>query len=190
MMRSGVFGAVLIVAAALPAHAESDIALSGTAALLTQYVDRGITNSAEKPAVQTEFDLTYKEIFYAGIWASNVNFGTGPNGQNIAILEVDYYVGVTPTLGKWNFDIATYYVSYPGAFDPAGNFDYFEFWSGVSRTLFADKLEVKLYNYWSPNYFGEPATTTCSSSATPGRSAKLDVSRPSLPAISAINGEP
>ena len=155
MMRSGVFGAVLIVAAALPAHAESNIALSGTAALLTQYVDRGITNSAEKPAVQTEFDLTYKEIFYAGIWASNVNFGTGPIGQNIAILEVDYYVGVTPTLGKWNFDIATYYVSYPGAFDPAGNFDYFEFWSGVSRTLFADKLEVKLYNYWSPNYFGE-----------------------------------
>ena len=100
--------------AALPAHAESDIALSGTAALLTQYVDRGITNSAEKPAVQPEFDLTYKEIFYAGIWASNINFGAGPNGQDIAILEIDYYVGITPTLGKWKFDIATYYVAYPG----------------------------------------------------------------------------
>ena len=104
MMRSGGLGAVLFVAAALPAYAESDITLSGTAALLTQYVDRGITNSAEKPAVQSEFDLTYKEIFYAGIWASNVDFGTGPNGQDIASLEIDYYVGFTPTSGKWNFD--------------------------------------------------------------------------------------
>ena len=28
-------------------------------------------------------------------------------------------------------------------------------WTGVSRNFFNDKLEVKLYNYWSPNYFGE-----------------------------------
>ena len=90
MMRSGSLAAVLFMAAAFPACAESDITLSGTAALLTQYVDRGITNSAEKPAVQPEFDLIYKEIFYAGIWASNVDFGTGPNGQDVATLEVDY----------------------------------------------------------------------------------------------------
>ena len=31
-----------------------------------------------------------------------------------------------------------------GAFDPNGNFDYFELWSGVSRSLFDDKLEIKL----------------------------------------------
>ena len=102
MMRSGSLAAVLFMAAALPAYAESDITLSGTAALLTQYVDRGITNSAEKPAVQPEFDLTYKEIFYAGIWASNVDFGTGPNGQDIASLEVDYYLGLCPNWGNGN----------------------------------------------------------------------------------------
>ena len=151
-MRWQVLGAVLSVAAALPAYAESEIALSGTAALLTQYVDRGITNSAEKPAVQSEFDLTYKELFYAGIWVSNVDFGATPNGRSFATLEVDYYLGATPKFGKWNFDID---VAYPGAFDPGGNFNYFELWTGVSRSLFDDKLEVKLYNYWSPNYFGE-----------------------------------
>ena len=120
LMRSGILGAALLGAAALPAYAESDLTLSGSAALLTQYVDRGLTNSAEKPAVQPEFDLTYKEIFYAGIWGSNVNFGTGPNGQDLADIEIDYYVGITPKVGKWNFDIATYYVTYPGAFDPGG----------------------------------------------------------------------
>src|SRR5688572_24121391 len=154
MTRSGCLPWVLFVAASLPAHAESDVTLSGTAALLTQYVDRGITNSAERPAVQPEIDLTYK-LFYAGIWASTVDFGAGPNGQDIATLEVDYYVGIAPAVGKWDFDIAAYYVAYPGAFDPNGNFDYFELWSGVSRSLFDVRLEVKLYNYWSPNYFGE-----------------------------------
>ena len=68
----------------------SEITLSGTAALLTQYVDRGITNSAEKRSVQPEFDLTYKEISYAGIWASNIDLGAGLNGQDIATLEIDY----------------------------------------------------------------------------------------------------
>jgi uncharacterized protein (TIGR02001 family) len=53
---------------------ESDITLSGNAAFLTQYAKRGFTLSAERPAVQAEFDLFYKKIYYAGIWASNVNF--------------------------------------------------------------------------------------------------------------------
>jgi uncharacterized protein (TIGR02001 family) len=147
-------GAGLLGAAALPAHAESDIALSGNAVFTTDYVFRGITNSAEKPAVQPEFDLTYK-IFYAGIWGSNVDFGSGPNGQNLASIEIDYWVGMTPTLGKWTFDIAAYYYTYPGAFDPGGEFDYVEIWTGVSRKFFNDKLELKLENYWAPENFGE-----------------------------------
>ena len=58
VMRSGILGASLLGAAPLSAYAESDLTLGGSAALLTQYVDRGLTNSAEKPAVQPEFDLT------------------------------------------------------------------------------------------------------------------------------------
>ena len=155
VMRSGILGAALLGAAGRPACAENDITLSGNTAFLTQYVDRGITNSAENPAVQPEFDLTYKEIYYAGIWGSNVDFGSGPNGQDLASIEIDYYAGITPTLGKWKFDIAAYYIAYSGAFDPGGEFDYVEIWTGVSRNLFKDKLELKLYNYWSPEYFGE-----------------------------------
>ena len=43
MMRRGILGGMLVWAAVLPAHAASDITLSGNAALLTQYVDRGLT---------------------------------------------------------------------------------------------------------------------------------------------------
>ena len=155
MMRLGILGAALLWAAVLPAYAESDITLSGNAAFKTQYVDRGLTNSAERPAVQPEFDVYYKEIYYAGIWGSNVDFGAGPNGQELADLELDFYVGVAPTAGKWNFDIAAYYVAYPGAFDPDGEFNYVEIWTGVDRSFFNDKLKLTIYNYWSPEYFGE-----------------------------------
>ena len=155
MIRSGILGAALLCAAVLPAHAESDFTLSGNATFATQYVYRGITNSAENPAVQPEFDLTYKEMFYVGIWGSNVDFGAAPNGQDLASIEIDYYAGITPTVGKWKFDIAAYYDTYPDAFDPDGEFDYFELWTGVTRSFFNDKLSLKLYNYWSPEYFGE-----------------------------------
>jgi uncharacterized protein (TIGR02001 family) len=155
MMRPGILGGALAWAAILPAYAASDLTLSGNAVLLTQYVDRGITNSAEGPAVQAELDLYYKEIYYAGVWGSSVDFGTGPNGQELADSELDFYVGVAPTAGKWSFDLAAYYVAYPGAFDPDGEFDYAELWTGVSRSFFTDRLKLTLYNYWSPNYFGE-----------------------------------
>jgi uncharacterized protein (TIGR02001 family) len=154
-MRRGILAGAVVWAAGLPAHAAGDITLSGNAAFLTQYVDRGITNSAEGPAVQGEIDLYYKGIYYAGIWGSNVDFGAAPNGHDLADIELDFYVGVAPTAGKWSFDIAAYYVAYPGAFDPDGEFNYVEIWTGVSRTFFNDRLKLTLYNYWSPNYFGE-----------------------------------
>ena len=99
VMRAGRFGALMCVVA-LPAYAASDVTLSSNAALLTQYVDRGITNSAERPAAQVAFDLYYKEIYYAGVWGSNVDFGAGPNGQELANIELDYYVGIAPTVGE------------------------------------------------------------------------------------------
>ena len=134
---------------------KSDITLSGNAAFLTQYAKRGFTLSAERPAVQVEFDLFYKEIYYAGIWASNANFGSAPSGQDLASVELDYYAGVAPTVGKWSFNILVVYTSYPGAFDPGGEFSFVEIRTGVSRSLFDDKLKLTLYSYWAPEFFGE-----------------------------------
>jgi uncharacterized protein (TIGR02001 family) len=175
MLRPSILGAALAWAAMQPAYAqegtstiddlsalksehgqpESDITLSGNAAFLTQYAKRGFTLSAERPAVQIEFDLFYKKIYYAGIFASNVNFGLGPSGQDLASKELDYYVGVAPTVGKWSFNIAVLYYSYPGAFDPDGEFSFVETWTGVGRSLFDDKLKLTLNNYWAPEYFAE-----------------------------------
>ena len=135
-------------------YAGSDITLGGSGWLTTDYVFRGITQMAENPAVQAEFDFGYK-IFYAYAWASNVDFGGGPNGQDLASIEFDHGVGIKPVLGKFTFDFAALYYTYPRAFDPGGQFDYLELKSGVSTTLADGKLALSLANYWSPEAFAE-----------------------------------
>ena len=79
---------------------------------------------------------------------------TGPNGQDVATLEVDYYPGVTPKLGKWNFDIATYYVAYPAPSIQTATLTISS--CGVAFRAACSTTSWKSnYNYWSPDYFGE-----------------------------------
>ena len=151
---STVVGAALIGGLVLPAKADDNkLSLSATTSFTTNYVFRGVSYSNDNPAAQPEFDLTYG-IFYAGIWGSNVDFGGTPSGRDIGTLEIDYYAGITPTWQGINFDIAGLYYTYPGAFDPAGNFDYFELKTGASYT-FNEALTLGVANYWSPEYSGE-----------------------------------
>ena len=155
IMKKGLLTAALVGGLALPAQA-AELGLSATTVFTTDYVFRGISQSAENPAVQPEFDLTYG-IFYAGIWGSNVDFGGGPFGQDVANVEIDYYAGIAPTWKGIAFNIAALYYTYPGACDQkcgTGNLDYFELKTGASYT-FAEKLTLGVVNYWSPEYSGE-----------------------------------
>ena len=171
MIKAGFLGAVLLGAAALPAHAADlsggapmeaaapthDFKLSANVALTTDYMFRGISQTLNDPALQGGFDLTYN-IFYAGIWASNVDFGSAlnlaGNPQTLADLEIDYYAGLRPVWKGITFDMAGLYYTYPSAFDPAGEFDYFELKTAMAYT-FAEKLTLSLSNYWSPDNFAE-----------------------------------
>jgi uncharacterized protein (TIGR02001 family) len=149
----GIVSAALIAGTALPAHAQDNqVNLSATATFTTDYVFRGISQTAENPSVQGEFDATYG-FFYLGMWGSNLDFG-GDFGTDIASLEIDYYGGIAPTWQGISFDIGGIYYTYPGAFDPAGEFDYFELKTGASYTFF-DALTLGLTNYWSPEFSGE-----------------------------------
>ena len=142
-----------VVEAAAPTH---KLELSATLALTTDYVFRGISQTAGNPAVQGSFDASYG-IFYAGIWGSNTDFGGGPFGQDIANLEIDYYAGIAPTWKNFGFDFAALYYTYPGSCDTkcgTGNLDYLELKTAVSYT-FAEKLKLGVANYWSPEYSGE-----------------------------------
>jgi len=150
----GILSAALIAGTALPAQAQDDkkLNLSATATFTTDYVFRGISQTANNPAAQAEFDATYG-IFYLGMWGSNLDFG-GDLGRDIASLEIDYYGGIAPTWQGISFDIGGIYYTYPNAFDPGGEFDYFELKTGGSYTFF-EALTLGVTNYWSPEFFGQ-----------------------------------
>ncbi len=145
-VKSCVLASVLFVGLALPAQAQDKkLNLSATTYIATDYMFRSVSNTNQNPEAAAEFDLTYG-IFYAGMWGSNTAYG-----ENI---EIDYYAGITPTWQGISFDIGGIYYTYPGAFDPGAELDYFELKTGASYT-FAEKFTVGVTNYWSPENTGE-----------------------------------
>jgi uncharacterized protein (TIGR02001 family) len=79
------FAAFALLAAGTVANAgEFSATVTGT----TDYDFRGVTQSAQNPALQGSVDFAADSGFYAGIWGSNIDFGKGdPN------IEVDFYAG-------------------------------------------------------------------------------------------------
>ncbi len=161
IFKTTILGAALIGGMALPAHAE-EFSLGASTAMTTDYVFRGISQTDNNPAVQGSIDATYG-MFYIGMWGSNLDFGGGPFGQDIANVEIDYYAGITPEWRGISFDIGGIFYTYPGACDsstctpagqPGAEFDYFELKTGASYT-FGDSFTVGVTNYWSPEFFGE-----------------------------------
>ncbi len=88
-----------------------DIAFGVTAT--TNYVARGIsqtnagTNDQFAPAIQPFIEATYGMV-YAGIWASNVDFGA----PNFGEWEVDFSAGIRPVIGPVSFDFGYVYYLY------------------------------------------------------------------------------
>lgn len=90
--------------------------VSGTAAIVSDYDFRGITQTGEEPALQLSIDYANASGWYAGIWGSNVDqFSDG--GINTASTEVDLYTGFKGTAGSLGWDAGIVYYTYAGASD-------------------------------------------------------------------------
>lgn len=108
-------GSSVVLAAETPAL-PFGLTLSGTAALTTDYRYRGITQTENDPALQAGFTLSHASGLYAGLWGSNVNFGSGSPS-----LELDPSIGYATTLEKFSskpvLDVGVLYYNYPSASD-------------------------------------------------------------------------
>jgi uncharacterized protein (TIGR02001 family) len=105
--------AILLAATAVvaPSLALADEAAAPTVSanigVATDYVFRGVDqNVSDDPQLFAGLDVGYG-MFYAGVWASNVDFGTD------AGLEVDIYAGVKPKLGPVQLDLGALVYAYP-----------------------------------------------------------------------------
>ena len=138
------------------AHAET--AFTGNIGLTTDYKFRGISQTEGGYAVQGGFDAS-NGMFYAGVWASNVDFEEAAlaNIGLSASTELDVYAGIKPKAGPVTFDLGVIGYFYPGAAESqigVGELDYFEGYAKASTTI-AEKLSIGGGVNYSPEYTGE-----------------------------------
>ena len=142
---SAATAALLLVVAPGAAFAQSaDWAVN--AAVGSDYVFRGVSQTEEDPAISAGVDLTAGS-FYAGAWASNVSF-VGDDDTNA---EVDLYGGFRTEPVGWNMDLGVvgyFYTSQPNGAD----YDYVELKAAASRAV--GPATVGAAVYWSPDFFG------------------------------------
>jgi uncharacterized protein (TIGR02001 family) len=84
--------------------------------LYSQYIFRGLTQTANKLAIQGGVDYTHASGFYLGTWASNVSWledYTGPGYQNSS-LELDLYGGYRGAIKDVAYDVGLLQYVYPG----------------------------------------------------------------------------
>ena len=110
---------------------------SMTVTATSDYDFRGVTQSAQDPALQLSLDWAADNGFYVGAWGSNVDFGDCCD-ENI---ELDLYAGFAGGDEEGlTYDVGAVWYSYPSADD----LDYPEVWAGVAYGMF----DVKLWYSW------------------------------------------
>jgi uncharacterized protein (TIGR02001 family) len=117
--------------------------IGGSVAVTSDYVLRGVSQTDEGPAIQGSIDFGHAIGFYAGIWASNVDFDQ-PDGIN---KEVDFYTGwVFPFDNGMELDLALVRYTYPGS-KSGFDIDYNEFISSLSFAEFYNATLVYTNDY-------------------------------------------
>jgi uncharacterized protein (TIGR02001 family) len=121
----------------------SDVTITGSAAIYSQYRFRGLAQSDNKPVAQAAITLTHKSGFYIGTWGSSASNGGGTAPINIGGSEIDVVGGYSRGLGESGFtvDVGAAGYIYPG-FTP-GN--YYEIYGSVSKTFGPASAKVGVY---------------------------------------------
>jgi uncharacterized protein (TIGR02001 family) len=133
-----------------PKKEERRCTFSANVALTTEYVFRGYSQTAEGAAVQGGFDAACG-IFYAGVWASSLNWDAAFDAE-WASVEMDWYAGIKPVTGRITWDLGVIYYSYPNSVKLLGvNNDYFELKVGGSAEIWKGGT-LGLTAFYSPEY--------------------------------------
>jgi uncharacterized protein (TIGR02001 family) len=114
---------------------ESAWETSGSVALSSEYVWRGVSQTGGSPAISGSLDVAHSSGFYAGTWASNIDNDEGS-------IEIDYYAGFSGDLGDsgFSYDVGGLYYDFPEIED----FDYFEVYGFLSYGIISAGVSYSL----------------------------------------------
>lgn len=141
-----------------------DVAFGG--AIASDYVWRGITQSAHDPSVASYFEPRYNiskdAQLYVGLGGASIKF------PNKAAAEIDIYGGIRPTFGPLALDFGVWYYWYPGG-DSLYNADWSttlvpalsnaSFVEGYAKANYTvnDMVAVGANFYYTPSYLNTGA---------------------------------
>jgi uncharacterized protein (TIGR02001 family) len=125
-----------------------ELKLSYNVGVASDYVFRGVSQTQEDPQIFGGIDATYG-IGYAGVWASNVDFGADD-----PTAEIDLYAGVKPVVAGTNLDLGVVYYGYVDdkGLTP-GSYSYVELKAAASRSI--GPATAGLAVYYSPEFPGK-----------------------------------
>ncbi len=100
----------IVLATAITAVLTSGVAsadLSGNAAITSNYIWRGVSQTTDQAAGQGGIDWGNDSGLYVGTWVSNINFGADEG------YEMDVYAGFSGEAGDVGYDVGVISYQYP-----------------------------------------------------------------------------
>lgn len=122
----------MLIASSAMAWESGDHSTSASVALSSDYMWRGYSQTDNEMAISGSFDYGHASGFYAGAWASNVDFALGDDQAHV---EVDVYAGFGNEIGDTGigYDVGVLRYIYPGTEDG----DWTEFYGSLSYSFFS-----------------------------------------------------
>jgi len=152
MKKTLLVGAFLASAAAPAAVLAQDSPHTFTAnvGLFSEYIFRGVSQTAGQPAVQGGFDYAHASGLYAGTWASNVSWLQDFGLYERSSLEWDFYGGIKRNFGSSDFwfDVGTLYYWYPGNKVAGNSANTWELYGAVGWKWLGVKMSYSLTDYF------------------------------------------
>lgn len=137
-MRAAILLSVLAFAA------EAGAQWSGSAALLSDYRFRGVSQSDRRPAVQASVGFDHSSGLFAGLFVSSADF----NGASSTNLETLAYAGIARRFATdWSWEAGGTHYRYPG-FRGRRDPDFSELFLGITWRDLNSRL------YYTNEYFG------------------------------------
>ena len=141
--------------AATPACADetdppSEFTVNGTAAVVSQYRFRGLSQSNNQPVIQGSMTLSHASGFYVAAWGSSASSNAYVDSPiDIGGTEIDIYGGYTHALGSSGLkvDMGVYGYIYPGSSKINGgtSANYYEVYGSLAQSIGPATAKVGVY---------------------------------------------
>ena len=145
-----------VLSAGLLTAGSASAEVSGSVAVVSDYLFRGVTQTSEKPALQGGVTWTHDSGFYAGGWGSSISWLSDADPDVSSQVELDMFAGYTGKFGQseFGYDVGLNYYGYPGDY-PAGfnDPDTLELYFGLSWKFLSAR-----YWYATTDLFGIPGS--------------------------------